>query len=168
MDEMTVASVMTTRVVTVRPETPLRELVAKMADVQIRAVPVVNRYGQPIGVVSAADLVPEQGFLRDRDDRPPGRADRARWSRPRAGNATEVMTPLRAIHADEPVSFAAQLLAKPGIRRLFVINWDSQLVGVVVRRDLRRAATNTPGVADVRFGLRMATVGGGVSVRQGR
>jgi CBS domain-containing protein len=83
-------------------------------------VPVVNRLRQPVGVVSAADLIPEQSPLRGR-----GRT------------AEELMaTPVRAIHADEPVSYAACLLAKAAIRRLFVVNWDSCLVGVVARSDL--------------------------------
>jgi hypothetical protein len=34
------------------------------------------------------------------------------------------------------VSFAACLLAKAAIRRLFVVNWDSCLVGVVAWCDL--------------------------------
>jgi CBS domain-containing protein len=123
---MTVASVMTTRVVAVDPETPLPELVAKLTETGVGGVPVVNRRGQPLGVVSAADVLPGQGFL-------PGRGDR------RGGRAAELMTtPVRAVHADEPVSFAARLLAKPGVRRLFAVNWDSRLVGVVTRQDLLR------------------------------
>lgn len=120
MDELTVASVMTTRVVTVEPETSLRELISTMSEGRLHAVPVVNRHRQPVGVVSAADLIPEQSPLRGR-----GRT------------AAELMaTPVRAIHADEPVSFAACLLARAAIRRLFVVNWDSCLVGVVARCDL--------------------------------
>lgn len=126
MAEITVASVMTTRVVAVDPETPLPDLVARLAEMRVGGLPVLNRSGQPIGVVSAADLVPGLGFLRGRDNL-------------RGGNAADLMTPVRAVHADEPVSFAARLLAKPGIRRLFAVNWDSQLVGVVTRRDLLRA-----------------------------
>jgi CBS domain-containing protein len=117
---MTVASVMTTRVVTVEPGTSLRELISTMSEARLHAVPVVNRLRQPVGVVSAADLIPEQSPLRGR-----GRT------------AEELMgTPVRAIHADEPVGFAACLLAKAAIRRLFVVNWDSCLVGVVARCDL--------------------------------
>jgi CBS domain-containing protein len=116
VDNLTVASVMTTRVVTVEPETPLRELVSTMTEFGVRVVPVVDRYDQPVGVVSRADVVPQQGR-----------------------NAAELMTtPVRAVHADEPVSFVAGLLAKARIRRLFVVNWDSRLVGVVARRDLLR------------------------------
>jgi CBS domain-containing protein len=181
--ELTVASVMTTPVVTVEPETPLQELVAKMTEVGVRAVPVVDRRGLPIGVVSRSDLVPQQRVPRHEEVRPHGdRAGRQRWQRSQGRSAAELMTtPVRAVHAHEPVSFAARLLAKARIRRLFVINWDSRLVGVVARRDLLRAylrgddelrtqivdllhaAEITPGAVDVRVDAGVVTVGGAVA-----
>lgn len=115
MDEMTVASVMTRRVVTVVPEMPVPEVVVTMAGSGLRSLPVVDGDGLPLGVVSEADL--GQGR-----------------------NAAEVMSsPVRAVHTDEPVSFVAGVLAKTGLRRLFVTDWDGRLVGVVSWRDLRRA-----------------------------
>lgn len=124
MDEMTVASVMTSRVVTVVPEMPVRELVATMAESGHHALPVVDSRGLPLGMVSEADLV----------------LGRERWVLAQGRNAAEVMSaPVRAVHADEPVGFVAGVLAKTGLRRLFVTDWDGRLVGVVSRRDLRRA-----------------------------
>ena len=100
--ELAVASAMTTRVVIAEPETPFRELVARMTEARVRAVPVVDRRGQPIGVVSRADLSPQQ-----------------RWYRSPERTAAELMTTaVRAVHADEPVSFAARQLAKSRLRRL--------------------------------------------------
>ena len=163
LDELTVASVMTTRVVTAEPETPLQELALRMTERRVRAVPVVDHYRQPIGVVSRADLVAQQ-------------------CRSRGRNAAELMTtPVRAVHADEPVSFVAGLLAKARLRRLFVVNWDSRLVGVVARRDLLRVflrgddelrtrivdllhgAAITPGTIDVRVDAGVVTVRGVVA-----
>ena len=94
----------------------------------MRAVPVVDRHGRPIGVVSRASLPPEQG-----------------WYRAPERTAAELMaTPVRAVHADEPVSFAARQLAKSRPRRLFVVDWDGRLVAVVARRDLLRMFTARP------------------------
>lgn len=140
MEETTVASVMTSNVVTAGPDTPFRELVATMAEHEVGAVPVVDRYGWPIGVVSEADLLAKQEFHGGQDELPHGdRAGRERWYRAMARNAAEVMTtPVRAVHADEPVSFATRLLARTGVRRLFVIDRDGRLIGVVSRRDLLR------------------------------
>jgi CBS-domain-containing membrane protein len=136
--ELAVASVMTTRVVTVEPKTPYRELVAKMTEARVRAVPVVDRRGQPIGVVSRADLSPQQ-----------------RWHRSPESTAAELMTTsVRAIHADEPVSFAARQLAKFRLRRLFVVDWDGRLVGVVTRRDLLQVVRLPLPAARVRAAYR--------------
>ena len=140
MDEMTVASVMTKDVVTTAPGTPFRELVAIMTEKSVSALPVVDGRGRPIGVVSEADVLAKQEFHGGGDDPPHGdAAARERWYRAQGRNAAEVMTtPVRAVHADEPVSFAARLLAKAGVRRLFVVDWYGKLVGVVARRDLLR------------------------------
>jgi CBS domain-containing protein len=140
VDEMTVASVMTTQVTTAVPETPFRELVAAMTDNAISALPVVDGAGRPIGVVSEADVLAKQEFHGGHDEQPHhDRAGRERWFRAQGRNAAEVMTtPVRAIRADEPVSAAARLLATTGVRRLFVTEQDGRLAGVVSRRDLLR------------------------------
>jgi CBS domain-containing protein len=131
---------MTTHVVTAAPETPFRELVATLTGNGISALPVVDGAGRPIGVVSEADVLAKQEFHGGGDEQPHGdRAGRERWYRAQGQNAAEVMTtPVRAVHADEQVSFAAGLLAQTGVRRLFVVDRDGRLAGVVSRRDLLR------------------------------
>jgi CBS domain-containing protein len=135
--EPNVASVMTTQVVTASPETLFRDLVETLTDKRISAVPVVDAAGRPVGVVSEADVLAKQEFHGGRDDIPHDRASRDRWYRALAHTAGEVMTtPVRTIHADEPLSAAARLLATSNVRRLFVTDQDGRLVGVVSRRDL--------------------------------
>lgn len=140
MDEMTAASVMTKDVVTAKPGTPLRELVTTMSENGISALPVVDARGRPIGVVSEADILAKQEFHGGGDALPRhDRAARERWHRAQGRNACEVMTtPVRTAHANEPVSAVARLLAKAGVRRLFVVDWYGRLIGVVSRRDLLR------------------------------
>ncbi|MFI7680096.1 CBS domain-containing protein [Actinophytocola sp. NPDC049390] len=182
---MTVASVMTEDVVTATPGTPFRELVAAMTEKSISALPVVDEQGGPIGVVSEADLLAKQEFHGGSDGQPRhDRAARERWYRAQGGNAAEVMTtPVRAVHADEPVSSAARLLAKAGIRRVFVVDRYGKLVGVVARRDLLRAYLTEDGdlgaritamlvaagipadVVDVEVSSGLVTLGGEVSRR---
>lgn len=138
MDEMTVGSVMTKDVVTAHPGTPFRELVATMTEKGISALPVVDDRGRPIGVVSEADVLAKQEFHGGGDEQPHHDRDaRDRWYRAQGQAAAEIMsTPVRAVHATEPVSTAARMLAVAGIRRLFVTDWYGRLVGVVSRRDL--------------------------------
>ena len=142
--EPDVASVMTTQVVTASPETLFRDLVEALTEKRISAVPVVDRDGRPIGVVSEADVLAKQEFHGGRDDIPHDRAGRDRWYRALAHTAGEVMTtPVRTVHADEPLSVAARLLATAKIRRLFVTDDLGRLVGVVSRRDLLRVYGRT-------------------------
>jgi CBS domain-containing protein len=121
-----------------------RDLVETLTDKQISAVPVVDSAGQPVGVVSEADVLAKQEFHGGRDDIPHDRASRERWYRALAHTAGEVMTtPVRTVHADEPLSVAARLLAEAKVRRLFVTDQDGRLVGVVSRRDLLRVYRHT-------------------------
>jgi CBS domain-containing protein len=52
-----VADVMTRDVITVTPETPLRELAQILSEKHINGVPVVDDKGNVLGVVSESDLV---------------------------------------------------------------------------------------------------------------
>jgi len=52
-----VRDVMTTEVVTVTPQTPLRDLAVILADKKINGVPVVDEKGAVLGVVCESDLV---------------------------------------------------------------------------------------------------------------
>ena len=131
MDEMTVAAVMTTSVVTVGAEAPFPDVVATMTESGLSALPVVDGDGLPLGVVSESDLLPV--FER------PG---------PRGRVAVELMGgPVRAVHTAEPVSFVVDVFTRTGMRRLFVTDWDGRLVGVVSRRDLLRTGVAATAVA---------------------
>lgn len=138
MREPTVASVMTTTVITVTPETPFKDVVATLSGNGISAVPVVGPHGTVIGVVSEADVLPKQEFHGGADPVPhrvPRR--RTRWFRSLGLCAAELMTtPVLTIGPDESVTLAARRLAENRVRRLFVVDADGRLVGVVSRRDI--------------------------------
>ena len=52
-----VEDVMTTDVVTATPETPLHEIAAALEEHQIKRVPIVNKDGGLVGIVSRANLI---------------------------------------------------------------------------------------------------------------
>ncbi len=65
-----VEEVMQSQVVTVTPETPVRELLRRMVSEQISGVPVVTSAGEIVGVVSTTDVVrlgAEEGEISEGD-----------------------------------------------------------------------------------------------------
>ena len=49
--------VMTTEIISVLPETPVKEVARLMIDNKISAIPVVTKYNEIVGVVSENDLI---------------------------------------------------------------------------------------------------------------
>ena len=140
MREPEVASLMTREVVKADIGTPFKDVAAILTDGAFSAVPVVDTDGRPIGVVSEADLLPKEEY---RGGTEPGpsvfarRDTKQRWRQASGTTAGDVMaTPVVTIGPDAPASAAAHKLAVEGVRRLFVVDTDGRLLGVLSRRDL--------------------------------
>ncbi len=144
---------MTTRVVTVGPETPAREIARILAENRISAVPVVDGAGAPIGMVSEGDLV-----ARDEADR----VMRRDWwltllaeGEAMAGELMAVLAPMDRTARDlmsapiitigesTDVADIARLLSTYRIKRVPVVE-DGRIVGIVSRADLVRAMAAEP------------------------
>lgn len=137
MNARTVRTVMTRNVITARPDTTFKDLVATMADERVSALPVVDEAGHVVGVVSEGDLLHRLDLP---SDSPHGRLLRRRRperpAEPLKDMAAGVMTrPAVTIGPDATVAAAARLLEQHGIKRLPVVE-DERLVGIVSRRDL--------------------------------
>jgi len=140
MREPSVNQVMTRDVVTARTTTPFKDVVELLDSGGFSAVPVVDERNRPVGVVSEADLLAKEEFAGGTAPSPSLFANRdrkERWRKSGAATAGDAMTaPVITIAPDAPVSAAARQLARTGVRRLFVIDADGALAGVVARRDL--------------------------------
>lgn len=140
MRELTVASVMNSSVIAVRPETRFKNVVALLAKNRISAVPVIDEHDRPLGVVSEADALAKPEFHGGATNAPsllgrPGR--RTRWRKAAGMTAVELMTsPAVTIGEDESVTAAARRLADKRLRRLFVVDADGALIGVLSRHDI--------------------------------
>jgi CBS domain-containing protein len=139
MSQPKVRDVMTTDLVTAPDESSLGDIAAILATHQVSAVPVVDRFGVAIGVVSWTDV----GETIERDEQPGpttrgwfrrrGRS-RSRW---RSRAVTEVMTaPPVTIGPDASLSAAGRVMHQRGVGRLLVADHATRLVGIVTRRDL--------------------------------
>lgn len=142
---MTVGSVMTSPVVSVGPDVPLKEVALLLIDNRISGVPVVDPAGAVLGVVSEADfLVKEQGA--DAIPHRPlarffgeSRRSQAQLAKLAAVTAADAMTaPAVTIDSRRRISEAAALMTARRMNRLPVVD-DGQLVGIVTRADLVRA-----------------------------
>jgi CBS domain-containing protein len=134
-----VKDLMTTQVVTVGPATPFKEIVARLAEQRVSAVPVVDDAGLVLGVVSEADLLLKEEFPDPDADVPLFWTKRRRLEREKAAgsSARDLMTvALVSISPDATVAEAARRMHRANIKRLPVIGEGGRLVGIVSRSDL--------------------------------
>jgi CBS domain-containing protein len=133
-----VADVMTTSVVTADRLTPYKEIARLLAEHRISGLPVLVAGWQVVGVVSEADLLEAQ----DKAARQAAKGIVSRICRVRAPRhpsltAAELMTaPPVTIHPDATIPAAVRAMNTHHVRRLPVTGADSQLIGIVSRRDL--------------------------------
>jgi len=139
---MRVEQLMTREVVTVTPETTLKEVASLLAKHRISGVPVCDADGQVVGVVTEADILwkelglrPGQGSLLERILDSAYGGD-ARITAVTAGDA--MTSPAITVRPASTVARAAELMIDNGINRLPVV-LDDRLVGIVARADLVRA-----------------------------
>ncbi len=140
---MKVRDLMTSVVITVRPETSLKEVGTILARCGISGVPVVDADGRVIGVVSEGDILFKERGPAQRKGRLARRSDthaKGDQLKVEAQTAAQAMTaPAKTIAAWRPVSAAAAQMLEEGVNRLPVVDDESRLVGIVTRADLVRA-----------------------------
>jgi CBS domain-containing protein len=140
-----VKDLMTTPVVTVGPETPFKEIVARLAQHQISAVPVVDHDQRVLGVVSEADLLLKEEFPEPKQDLPLWWTKRARLDRAKAAAsvARDLMTvAVVAVSPDATVAQAARQMHTAKVKRLPVVE-RGRLVGILSRADLLKVFDRT-------------------------
>ncbi|HEX6345905.1 CBS domain-containing protein [Umezawaea sp.] len=91
MGEPTVASVMTSPVVTAELGTPVKEVTALLVEHGVSAVPVLDG-GRVAGVVSEADLLADREYRGGSVPAPTTGGGRARWRKAFGATASHVMT----------------------------------------------------------------------------
>ena len=134
-----VKDLMTTPVVTVEPTTPFKEIVARLAEHRVSAVPVVDDSRRVLGVVSEADLLLKEEFPEPEQNLPLWWTRWARLDREKAAAsvARDLMTvAVVAVSPDATVAEAARRMHTAKVKRLPVVDRGGRLVGIVSRGDL--------------------------------
>jgi CBS-domain-containing membrane protein len=131
----TVRDVMTTPVVTVRPDTPFKHVVARVR--AVGAVPVTDDSGLVLGMVGERDLLATKGRLEGL----PGRlaAARRHGGRGTAAGATAaslMSSPAVMTRAEATTGEAARLMYRHRLGSLPVVDWLGRLVGIISEGDV--------------------------------
>lgn len=143
MRSVTVEEVMTSDVVTVRQDTPLKEVARVMHERGVSGVPVVDEEGKLVGIVTEADLLSfeEKG-------KPPRRRSLLEWlidpmrlaeveADVKGARAADIMTPeVVTVTAGTTVRQASKLLLDRRVKRLPVVDGEDRVIGIVSRHDL--------------------------------
>jgi CBS domain-containing protein len=133
---------MTRDVVTVTPETPLKEVARRLVELRMSGMPVVGADGAVVGVISEADLLAkeshesEDGGAISRLLHRPDPSDKAKLAARAAGEA--MTSPAITVEPYWTIPTVAQMMLEHGINRLPVVQ-AGRLVGIVTRADLVRA-----------------------------
>ncbi|MFF4550167.1 CBS domain-containing protein [Streptomyces sp. NPDC001435] len=132
-----VSDVMTRAVVTAERKTMFKDIVERMEQRKVSALPVLEGDGRVIGVVSEADLLPKEEFRDSDPDRFTQRRRLSDLAKAGAVTAEELMTaPAVTVHRDATLAEAARIMALRNVKRLPVVTTEGVLEGVVSRGDL--------------------------------
>lgn len=145
---MLAKELMTTDVVTVKPDDTVEDVIKVLLENKISGVPVINEKREVVGVVSEGDLL-----VRNQKLRPPAFINilggiiylddpedfREELRKAFAYKVSEIMTVVPAtVEEDTPVEDIAALMSGEGINRVPVVR-DDKLVGIVTRADIIKA-----------------------------
>ncbi len=142
--------VMTRKVLSISPETPVRTLATFLIDHRISAVPVAGNGGVPLGVVSEGDLLRRVeigterkkawwvSILADADD------EAREFVKTHGLIAADIMTRgVIAVDPDAELAAVANLLESKRIKRVFVLA-DGKIEGVITRSDIVKTLMRRP------------------------
>src|SRR5215467_4599247 len=139
------ADVMTTDVITVTPETTVRDIATLLHSKRISGVPVVDAAGRILGIVTEGDLVLREAIA--------GEHHRSWWlslfddpnviardyAKTHGRVAKDVMTtPVISVGPATTLSEIAKTLERHRIKRVPVVH-DNKLLGIVSRSNLLQA-----------------------------
>ncbi len=140
---MRVIDLMTAEVVTVHPDTPLKEAARRMVRSRVSGLPVTDEDGTLVGIISEGDFLHRE-VARERPRRH-GLLDAllgGQHSLAEAELVGEAMTEMVVtIAPDATLAEAARVMANHDVKRLPVVDTEGQVLGVLSRADIVAAFT---------------------------
>jgi CBS domain-containing protein len=150
---LTAADIMTTKVITARPEDSVAKVARLLSDHGISALPICDSQGVVLGMLSEGDLILPFGkenatkrawwlnLLADGTDLAPDFLECIRVENHPARDL--MVTPVLTAKPDTTLPELADLISRHHVKRLPILR-DGKLVGIVSRADLVTAIAVTP------------------------
>lgn len=146
----TAADLMTPNPLSLREEATLREAVAFLVDRRISGAPVIDEAGRPVGVLTQTDIL-----IYDREEvnhvnpeieygtpLPRDWWDEFQIERVDSTEVRDLMTPaVFSVTLDTPAWSVVEQMRELGVHRLFVVDHNGVLVGVITAMDVLRHLT---------------------------
>jgi CBS domain-containing protein len=143
----TAADLMTPNPLSIRDDATLREALAFLVDRSVSGAPVIDEAGRPVGVLSQTDVL-----VHDREEvehiqpeheygtpLPPSRWDEFQIERVDTTLVRDLMTPaVFCVAQDRPAWEVVEQMRELNVHRLFVVDTDGVLIGVISAMDVVR------------------------------
>lgn len=149
---MNAGDIMSRPVVSVRPDTPTREIARLLLEKRISAIPVVDNNRAAVGIVSERDLIrPDravreawrQSWLEVLAEGEPIAPELLVWLQSQNHSARAVMSaPVITVSEDTELGEVARVLSTHRIKRVPVVR-DGRVTGIVARDDLLRVLASS-------------------------
>ena len=135
-----IREVMTSDVISVRPDTPYKEMIERLVEGDVSGLPVIDESGTLVGIVTEADLASKEAFGGHRRRALGLMADvlaAPTWMHKAQGwTAADVMTKdLVVCVPDDDLRSAARRMLERRVKRMPVVE-DGRVVGMISRHDL--------------------------------
>jgi CBS domain-containing protein len=142
---MKAKDIMTHCLVSIAPEAPIRDAIARMISHQVSGMPVIDADGKLIGMVTEGDFLRRPEMRTEAPRRRwlelllgPG-SDATEYARSHGRTVQDVMSPsVVTVGKETPLSEVVRLMEDHAIKRIPVID-DGRVVGIVSRADLMSA-----------------------------
>ncbi len=136
---MLAKDIMTKNVITVKENTPVREVIRILLENRISGVPVVDKENNLIGIISEADLIyKEKSLLPITSYHENHKKFMNAYRKSLAKTAGEIMTKdVITVSEETTVEEIATLMLEKWIKRVPVVK-DRKVVGIISRPDIMR------------------------------
>ncbi|HCJ66112.1 MAG TPA: hypothetical protein DHV62_01985 [Elusimicrobia bacterium] len=136
---MLAKDIMTKNVITVKEDTPVREVIRMLLEKNISGVPVVDKENNLVGIISEADLIyKEKSLLPIVTYHENHKQFMNAYRKGLAKTAGEIMTKdVITVSEDTAVEEIATLMLEKWIKRVPVVK-DKKVIGIISRPDIMR------------------------------